>query len=334
MNTRYLTGLFAAALFAALAPALAVAALSQSVRVAPLALWVTLGHVLLLGLPLFFFLQSKGWVNGISSMASGFAIGSMPMGFLLLISQWSMQSASIGGTPTVINHVMTLRGWLYYFEFLVYLGALGAFAGYAFWLILSLSDALANSEQPSNSGPGQRSNPGQGLFPAALLAVTAMSLAAAVFAVPALTKDRTCHNMFRDGHTSISPQVRISLGIDPAEWPALTEEFDNFGKARALSFRKSRKQKPGEFDILFLSLCNEQGLNIEAHDQRWASKNFKPLNGRGIAIPVYEVRQGSGWQEATRELVANLEMKWPGRVQFLDGGGRITAPPNELQTAD
>ena len=60
-----------------------------------------LGHAVLLGLPLFLVFRLKGWVNVMSCVALGFAVGAVPAGVLT----WPMEhpelhtSASVDGVP-------------------------------------------------------------------------------------------------------------------------------------------------------------------------------------------------------------------------------------------
>ena len=46
-----------------------------------------LGHAVLLGLPLFLVFRLKGWVNVVSCVALGFAVGAVPAGVLT----WPME---------------------------------------------------------------------------------------------------------------------------------------------------------------------------------------------------------------------------------------------------
>ena len=132
-------------LFAGLAPALVMAALWHTTKVAPMIFAITfavaLGHAVLLGLPLFLVFRSKGWINVMSCVVFGFAVGAAPAGVLT----WPMQHAilyasrSVDGVPTIIDGVITAAGWVSYVKPLIYFGSLGALGGFAFWVALTWS---------------------------------------------------------------------------------------------------------------------------------------------------------------------------------------------------
>ena len=108
-----IAGFATAVVFAGLAPALVMAALWHTAKIAPIVFAFTfaiaLGHAVLLGLPLFLVFRSKGWINVMSCVVFGFAVGAVPTGVLT----WPMQhlelhtSASVDGAPTIINGVIT-----------------------------------------------------------------------------------------------------------------------------------------------------------------------------------------------------------------------------------
>ena len=132
-----------ALLFACLAPALVMAAVWHTIEVAPIAFIFTfviaLAHAVLLGLPLFLVFRSKGWINIMTCVVFGFAIGAVPDG----VMTWPMQhpglyaGASADGAPGIIDGVITAAGWVSYVEPLVYFGLLGALGGFAFWAVLT-----------------------------------------------------------------------------------------------------------------------------------------------------------------------------------------------------
>jgi hypothetical protein len=138
-----IAGAATAFLFAGLAPALVMAALWHSAQVAPIAFVFTfaiaLTHVVLLGLPLFLVFRSKGWINMMTCVVFGFAVGALPDG----VMTWPMQhavphtSASVDGVPTIIGWVLTAAEWVSYVKPLIYCGSLGALGGFAFWVVLT-----------------------------------------------------------------------------------------------------------------------------------------------------------------------------------------------------
>jgi hypothetical protein len=150
VRIQQIAGAATAFLFAALAPALMMAALWHTTKIAPMIFAITfavaLGHAFLLGLPLFLVFRSKGWIN-ISCVVFGFAVGVAPAGVLT----WPMHhlevhtSASVDGVSTIINGVITVAGWVSYIKPLIYFGSLGALGGFAFWVALSWSGTFGKA---------------------------------------------------------------------------------------------------------------------------------------------------------------------------------------------
>jgi hypothetical protein len=145
-------GAATAFLFAGLAPALVVAALWHSAEIASLAFVCTftiaLAHAILFGLPLFLVLRSKGWINIMTCVVFGFALGAVPDGVLT----WPIQHAavdasrSVDGVATSIDGVITAAGWVSYVKPVIYCGLFGALGGFAFWVALIWSDACGKAD--------------------------------------------------------------------------------------------------------------------------------------------------------------------------------------------
>jgi hypothetical protein len=142
LRIQQIAGAATAFLFAGLAPALVMAALWHTAKVAPFAFVFTFAfarcHAVLLGLPLFLVFRSMGWINVVTCVIFGFAVGAAPAGVLT----WPMQhpelhtNASVDGVPTIINGVITAAGWVSYVKPLIYFGSFGALGGFAFWVAL------------------------------------------------------------------------------------------------------------------------------------------------------------------------------------------------------
>jgi hypothetical protein len=158
------------------------------------------------------------------------------------------------------------------------------------------------------------------------LASLGVAASIAVAAVPSITKDRTCHNMFRDGRTSVGPEVNIDLDVAMEDWPGLTRLLRDYANAHRMSFRNLSKEQAAAFSILSLSACTEEGIIIMASEQRWASQKYLSLmSGRGVSIEVFDLRDGPGWQLFAHDLVAALELRWLGKVRFRDGLGHLVS---------
>jgi hypothetical protein len=324
----------AAFLFSALAPSLLAAALAVSLRLLPISFTIALGHALGLGLPFFAIFKVRHWINIFSCIGCGFVIGALPVGvFTWPLAYWSAGGhASIDGIATVVDGVPTAAGWFYYAQSVGFFGLFGALAGLAFWAVLRLTGELSAPVRAVNGAAEVRLHR-SGPYITLAVSIAAVLLSSLVLAVPVITKDRTCHNMFRDGRKSVHSQVNMELEIGLADWPKLTTVFEDFGTTHSLSFRNSSRVNPGVVDVLGLSLCSERGANIEAHRQEWAAATFKalPLARSGVAIGVYELRSKSGWETLAQGLVAELESTWQGKVRFKDGSGRVMPMPEKLR---
>jgi len=137
-----IAGAATASLFAGLVPALVMATLWHTAEIAPLAFVFTfaiaLAHAVLFCLPIFLAFRSKGWINIMTCVVFGFAVGAVPDGALT----WPMQHAvlyasrSVDGVPTIIEGVITAAGWVSYVKPVIYCGLFGALGGFAFWVAL------------------------------------------------------------------------------------------------------------------------------------------------------------------------------------------------------
>jgi hypothetical protein len=109
----------AAVLLGALAPALIVSGVSADIRILPLAFAVTLGHSVILGLPIALFFRATRWAGLSAVLIGAFLIGAIPLGILALPFGGS---ASVNGIPTIVNGVPTLA-WRSYISWMARLSA-------------------------------------------------------------------------------------------------------------------------------------------------------------------------------------------------------------------
>jgi hypothetical protein len=309
----------AAVLLGALAPALIVASLSFGIAVLPFAFAVTLGHSVFLALPLALIYRAKRWTRLGAVVVGGFLIGATPMAVVTWpLSLSARTTASIDGVPTIVNGVPTAAGWLSYLEPLALFGALGAVGGFVFWSTFRWTGLLiAPDLRPTPSLTNSRS----GVW----LAGAAVTASIIVGAIPSITKDRSCHNLFRDGRTSAVPKVRIDLDAGMDDWPRLTDLTQKFGTAHGMRFRNSNETR-SDIKILSLNACTEAGLVITVDEQRWAARKYAPpITARGIPIGIFDLNDGDGWRQLAQDLVTVLESEWPGKLGFRDGKGLIVS---------
>jgi hypothetical protein len=316
----------AAILLGALVPALVFAAFTQELRFLPITLGVTLAHAALLGLPVAIVFRAKNWMRLGPILAAAFLVGTTPGGILALLSMGGTMSASVDGLPTIVNGVPTWVGWKQYGMVVGALGGLGAVGGFIFWLTLKIGSPTADpSDHPKTS-----------VHPriAVVLAGVAIVASVVVFAIPAITKDRSCHNFFRDGRKSVTPKLSMDLDLTMDDWPTVASFIKGFSAAHSMSFRDSSLSQP-EVNVLHLNTCTEEGIVIDAMQQVWTSKGYSPeLPGKGMPIWVYALHEDASWEKVSRELVAALDSRWPGKLRFRDRMGHFVPESEVLPTED
>jgi hypothetical protein len=159
---------------------------------------------------------------------------------------------------------------------------------------------------PPHVSDYKKSRAGMGIAIAALVAT------AVIFIAPAVTKDRTCHNIFRDARTIGPPLASIDLSLATDNWPTLIQLFREFAEINQLLFRNAGRDEFGARRVLDLSLCDESGVNITAKTELWAA---------GIGISVRRLRDSADSAKLARNLADKLELRWPGLVTFRDVRG-------------
>jgi hypothetical protein len=310
----------AALLLGALAPAALFAAISgRADAILPLAFAISLGHALFLGIPMAWVHRAKQWDRLWSAIAGAALIGIAPVGFMTWpFRPWTRGMSSVDGVVTWVDGFPTWAGWLSYLEILAGASALGAIGGLICWLILRACGLV-----PADART--QFKPRLGL----LLASLAVAASGSVAALPRLTMDRSCHNVFRDGRRSVSPVVNIDLDIAPADWPALAKLLEQFGLAHQMSFRDLSQSQPSTVDMLYLSLCAEDAPVISVNEQHWLVGEL-PTGDRGVGVVMYDPRGNHDWHPLARDLIAALDGKWSDKVRFRNGEGRLVPMPAEL----
>lgn len=109
---------------------------------------VTLGHALILGLPVALLYRAKRWHRLDVTVVTGFLIGVVPIGaFSWPVTNSSNSTVRFNGTLLSVDGVPTLAGWLEFLCSLGMLGNLGAVGALVFWLTLRWSGALDDSSR-------------------------------------------------------------------------------------------------------------------------------------------------------------------------------------------
>ncbi|WP_314950251.1 hypothetical protein [Bradyrhizobium cosmicum] len=263
---------------------------------------VAIAHAVLLGLPLFLLVRRMRSHVGIAACAlGGFAVAAIPFGVLALVSMLGVQNAWTDGKPTVVNGVPTLYFWIGYIRTIGLAGLLGLVGGLTFWAAM-------------RSGTSRRS---WGVVSAAAL------LTCGVIILPIVVRDRSCHNLFRDGRTSVGPQVYANLKVPAEDWRKLEQTFADFGQTHALSIRGDEQLRNGRSTWRTLDLCNEAGISINVYDEPWLARAHSPRADEGMMLSIYSLKPDSDWKPLARHLLNEIETIWPEKTIFRGPSGQI-----------
>ncbi len=284
--------------------------------------FIALAHALLLGLPFFKSFSARGRVNLANCVGMGAIIGAAPTGFLSLLSAFGTTSASRGGIATIVNGVPTLAGVLDLIGIIASASAIGAAAGLGFWLTLRASGAYGPDCRPAVRDFVFEPPLTLGRRPGIILAAGTALAVLFVMALPTITKDRSCHNLFRDGRTSAAPALVLDLQVDDGELSAVAAALEGLAQSHGMSVRWGSRwnaQAPA-YDISF---CREPGLVVKLQDRRWVSANL-PTFPAPTSISLFTTDASIAWQPAARDIATQLEQRG---VRFKVSRGNIPAAP-------
>jgi hypothetical protein len=286
---------------------------------------VAAAHALVLGLPLFLLVHSMKRVGVATCALGGFLIGAVPSGVFILISMIGLHSASSGGKPTVINGVPTLAGWIEYAYAVGSAGWFGLTGGLTFWGAMRLSGQIAGKRnEPEAQSSELRASSWSVVSVAALLTCATLILPSAVM-------DNSCHNLLRDGRTSIGPQFSADLKLPAEDWPTLRQIFVDFAAAHSLCLRSDEHVQDRNIMWRDLNLCNEAGINIDALDQPWLTQINSSLADRGINFRVFALKPSSDWKPLARDLLNRIDMAWPQKTTFRGPDGKVLSAEEALK---
>jgi hypothetical protein len=294
----------------------------QVLSLAKITLIVALGHAFILGLPLFLVLRLRHRAGIIACAVGGFVVGAVPLGAVALMSLLSLDSASTGGHPTVVNGVPTLAGLIEFAGTVGWMGLIGLAGGLTFFAAIRVS---GEPVRPDVSEVQPRNRIGRRTMVSA-----ATLLTCAVLVLPAVVKDRSCHNLFRDGRTSANPQIGAELALKAEDWPSLQQLFVNFGTSHSLSFRSDEAIRRGNVEWRELNLCDD-GIYIDAEDRPWLAQINSPLATRGISFGIFLLKPDSGWQPVARDLLGRIDATWPGKTTFRAPTGKVISIDEALK---
>ncbi|WP_435199184.1 hypothetical protein [Qipengyuania sp. 902] len=115
--------------------AAAISLFMGGIRLFPLTFAVVAVLAFVLGLPLYLAARSAGKVKLMTAALAGFVVGAAIPAFLVLIGP-AADSASVGGTATVVGGTYTVAGWLNNLGMVLAFGAAGAIGGAVFWAVV------------------------------------------------------------------------------------------------------------------------------------------------------------------------------------------------------
>ncbi len=279
----------------------------------PLVLVVALAHALLIGLPLALALRHRRRLTIFLCLLYGFLIGFVPW---FLLGQFSnlLGSASIDGRDLSVNGILTLYGIWSGTLFAASMGCLGALGGLAFWGLLRLCGVASSGD-----------------FVGSWVRIGACTVVVGAIAVPLWQlpdyfEIRSCHNLFRNGRTQINPVATLNVNLPEKDWPRLRGVFAQIADHHRMSFWDDSSGSPGA-DIMMLSLCNEEGTNVEVNEQRWANlvESYS-----GVYIMLYRMAPDARFSGIARDFMQSLAANWPGKISIQSSEGKLVSPAEYL----
>lgn len=138
---------------------------------------------------------------------------------------------------------------------------------------------------------------------------------AAMWVVPSVLMDRSCHNTLRDGRRSIGATAGFTLHVTMDQWRDVEAELEDFAAEGGWDMRADVRPDY-DFPWFQISVCREPGTEISVH------KGF-PETGH-LWIYVMQPQGGESWQAPLKRLQDRLERRWPGRIGY---DGNIPRPP-------
>lgn len=249
------------------------------------------------------------------AVLAGFLLGAVPT--IVIGFAPSADVASANGMQTVINGRHTLWGWLMLLQSAAMVGLLGAVAALVFWLIV---------RRVPLSGGGMRR--------AGLWLVAAVACTVVMASLPLIAKDRSCHNITRDGQPVVSPRFSAVLAIGPDDWQDLEGVLQAFAAEEYWSLRP-QIDPPGTPSRQFrATVCTEPDTMILLMQHLLPPDVAKRLGDPGgLSITVYQPKGVEGWQGPTARLLGRLAERWPGSLSFRGEGGRPAPTPDWLRPA-
>lgn len=262
------------------------------------------------GLPLYLAADSAGKASLVTAALTGFVVGAA-IPTLLVLTGPAADTASVGGTATVVDGSYTVVGWLQNLGMILGFGAAGAIGGAAFWAVVH--------------GPGDPAEVGNVRI--AILVGAAACVLVAAFTTTSLTRDRTCHNPGRNGATSISPIAGFTLLAGKDQWPKVEAILEKFQRSNYWAIRRDVRLG-NDFPWFQISICEEPGTQIFVSGRL-------DLGGRDeVRFDAYIFANGAEWKEALRSIHNAVKSQQLGELRYERGEEWSAEAPAWLGSGD
>lgn len=263
-----------------------------NVALAPFILLVMVVVSTCLAMPAYSVLRLRWRETWRSCVVAGFLVGATVAALVLLSVSDSMQ---VGREMTVIDGVRTAAGWRTYAGAVGTAGGIGAGAGGVFWAALRLLE---------RAGRWPR------LGRLSLTAGISLAIAASwtIFALPNLTADRSCHNVFRDGRESIGPVLFFTVELSGSEWSRFQDTAEHFAFAEEWLVDESNDKDKSSSASRFVSVCVEPGTEI-------MFSGADVPNPTRAEVSVFQPQGGNSWQGPVGRLLASIGAAFPGQLR-------------------
>ena len=263
-----------------------------------------------LGLPLYLAAHSAGKATLITAALAGFVVGAA-IPALLVLTGPAADTASVGGTATVVGGSYTATGWLQNLGMILGFGAAGAIGGAAFWAVVR---GRGDGVEVGNVRMG-------------ILVGTAACVLVAAFTTTSLTMDRSCHNPLRNGGVSISPVAGFTLLAGKDQWPKIEAILEEFQRSNDWAIQ-SDVRLGEDFPWFQVSVCEEPGTQIFAH-------GLLAFGGRDeVRFDAFTFADGAEWEDALRSIHNAVKSQQLGELEYKHGEEWSVEPPAWLGSSD
>lgn len=288
--------------------ATAISLVMVGIRQFPLIFAVVSVLALVLGLPFYMAARSAGKATLATAAIAGFVVGAA-IPALLVFTGPAADTASVGGTATVVGGAYTAAGWLQNLGMILAFGAVGAIGGAAFWAVVR--------------GRGDPAEVGNVRM--AIVVGAAACVLGAAFTTTSLTMDRSCNNSLRNGGTPISPIASFTLLAGKDQWPKVETILDHFQRSNDWAIRSDVRLN-NDFPWFQVSICEEPGTQIFV-------QGLLDFGGRDeVRFYAFTFGNGTEWKDAFRSIHDAVKLEQLGELEYEHGEEWSADPPAWLRS--